>query len=111
MTREQIHEKLTRLFADGVLTEKRNYKDSDVNEKSNLKELSLTPFSKVLFVGDGTDSDVFAELKRLSDEKRVMSPLTAKVEKNLRTYYQLVKAVKDGTLMRFEYGEVILYID
>lgn len=111
MTREQIHEKLTQWFADGQLTERHNFKDYEVNEKSGLKELSFTPFPKVLFVGYGAESDVFKELKQLADDKRVMTPLTARVEKDLRTHYQLLKAWKDGTLMRFEHGDVVLYID
>lgn len=111
MTREDIYTILEDWFSSGILVSRKSYKDADVYHRSNMRELSFTPYQKVIFVGDSEGSDVFDKLKMLYDNKRVMSPLMAKVEKGLRTHHKLKKAVKEGTLMRFEFDDVVLYID
>lgn len=113
MTREEILSKLTTWFDDGILTTsvKEKLNANEIDKRSNAKELSYTPHSRVLFVGDSNGSPIYDELCNLFNEYRLLTPLQARVKKNLRTLYSIHKAVNRGELMRFERDGAIIYID
>lgn len=113
MTRSEICDLLLDWFNRGIIisTDKLGIDKNEIERRSNNRELSYTPLNKVMFLGESSDSENFSLFKTLCDNKRIMVPLVAKVEKSLRTLYQLQKAAKSGDLLRFERDGVILYID
>lgn len=112
-TREEIYAKLVKWFDIGVFTTtgKVGLTANDIEKLSNSKELSYTPHTKILFVGNSEVSGDYSDFCLLFEEKRLLTPLQAKVKKNARTLYDLKKMVQGGLLMRFEYKGAIIYID
>lgn len=113
LTREEIHKKLTEWFDSGKLTTTSNIRMSagEIERMSNRKELSYTPHPKLLFVGSSEESEDYKLFCSLFDNKRLLTPLNAKVHSGSRTIYELHKLAKKGKLMRFDYGGAIIYID
>lgn len=83
----------------------------EIEKLSNKKELSYTPHTRVLFVGDSCESDDYDELCGLFASGRLLTTLQAKVKTGSRTSYALTNAVKNNSIMRFEHDGAIIYID
>lgn len=113
ISRQQIIDKLTDWFSNGILTTTQIVGEQPrvIESLCNKRELSYTPINRLLLVGDSKDSEVFKELKSLIDGRRILAPLTAKVETDTRTDYGVLQASKRGELYRFVHGGLILYID
>lgn len=113
MTRHEVADLVNKWFDDGTITtaSKLGVSFNHIDRLSNKRELSYTTIKSLLFNGDSRTSPNYAELDKLIQEKRVMSPLTARVKKDLRTLYQLQKAAMNGELLRIERDGIILYID
>lgn len=113
ISRQQIIDKLTDWFQKGILTTTQIVGEQPrvIESLCNKRELSYTSINRLLFVGDSKDSEEFKELKSLIDGRRILAPLTAKVETDTRTDYGVLQASKRGELYRFVHGGLILYID
>lgn len=113
ISRQQIIDKLTDWFSNGILTTTQIVGEQPrvIESLCNKRELSYTPINRLLLVGDSKGSEVFKELKALIDGRRILAPLTAKVETDTRTDYGVLQASKRGELYRFVYCGLILYID
>lgn len=117
MEKEEIFSLLEEWFSKGYFTtttkiksESKDYSNNVIEKRCVKRQMSYTSMSKVLFVGDRTGSPVFQAFQRYCDEKRIMTPLEAKVHLNLPSLYKLHKAVSDGVLLRFERDDVIIYV-
>lgn len=113
MTRKEIVDLVNEWMDNGTIstTIKMNISTNCADRLSNKKEISYTPISRLIFIGDSENNEKYSLLKSLIDGKRIMSPLVAKAEKNLRTLYQLQKAAMNGVLSRIERDGIVLYID
>ena len=113
MTKYEVCELLNKWFDEGVITtaSKMGVTFNEIDRMSKNYEISYTMIKSLLFNGDSRTDPKYAELDRLIQDKRVMSPLTARVKNNLRTLYQLQKAALKGELLRIERNGIILYID
>lgn len=113
MTRYEVCDLINKWFDEGVITtaSKMGVTFNEIDRMSKNYEISYTTIKSLLFNGDSRTAPNYAELDKLIQEKRVMSPLTARVKKDLRTLYQLQKAAMNGELLRIERDGIILYID
>lgn len=113
MSRDDIYTMLVEWFDHGLLIIPclNNTSQNEVEKLSKSRKLSYTPFPKILFVGDSEGNGCFSLFKSLCDSRRILSPLAAKVEKDLRTLYQLHMAAVNGVLKYFKRGNIVLYID
>lgn len=113
MTRYEVCELINKWFDEGIITttSKIGVTFGEIDRMSKNYEVSYTMIKSLLFNGDSRTDPKYAVLDKLIQDKRIMSPLTARVKKDLRTLYQLQKAALKGELMRIERDGVILYID
>lgn len=117
VSREFIYDILTEWFNGGQFTtttkiksEVEKFTTSTIESLCVKRRLSYTSMQKVLFVGDKTRHPAWELFQRYYNEKRIMTPLEAKVQLNISSLHLLHKAVESGKLMRFEYSDVIIYI-
>ena len=112
-TRNDIASLLTEWFDKGIFktVESVGVSSNIIDCMSQKKQLTYTPINKVVFVGDGRGDATYEKFMSLYEEKRILTTLTAKVYKDCRSLYHLHKAAKQGDLLRFKYGKLILYID
>lgn len=111
LSRNEIYAKLLTWFDKGLLIPRDDVPMLELERRINLRELSYTPITKVLFVGDSRDNEDYFEFRTLADTGRILSSLGVKVKKDIRTFYALQKAEKNGDVMRFDYKSVLIYID
>lgn len=117
MSKEEIYSFLKEWFDKGYFTTVTRIK-AETNDTANnaiekrcvARELSYTSMAKILFVGDKTNSTVYSLFQQYCDEKRIMTTLEAKIQLNVSTSYKLHKAVENGTVLRFERDDAIIYV-
>lgn len=112
-TRQEVYDLVKNWIDNGKLicSCKQEITNNEKDRKSNKREWSYTRLKRVMFVGDSRGNTDYYLFDKLIREDRIMSPLTAKVKKDLRTLYQLQKAAMNGELLRIERDGIILYID
>ncbi len=117
VTKEFILDILKGWFNDGVFTTTRkikseidNYSNATVESLCVARKMSYTSMQKVLFVGDKTRHPAWELFQRYYNEKRIMTPLEAKVQMNVASLHRLNKLVESGELLRFEFKDAIIYI-
>lgn len=117
MSKEEIYKFLEEWFDKGYFITVTRFKSESKDKANNAiekrcvaRELSYTSMSKVLFVGDKTGNPIYDLFQQYCDEKRIMTTLEAKIQLNVPTSYKLHKAVYNGTIMRFERDDAIIYV-
>ena len=117
MSKEDIYKFLEEWFNKGYFITVTRFKSESKDNANNAiekrcvaRELSYTSMSKILFVGDKTGNPIYDLFQQYCDEKRIMTTLEAKIQLNVPTLYKLHKAVEDGTIMRFERDDAIIYV-
>lgn len=110
-SRDEIHDWLQEQFENGNLVPRNNYSQQKMMRQFVHRELSPTLLRKVLVKGDTEDNRIFDTMSELISSRRLHDNLTLSVIKDYRSTYYVQKAVKAGEIKRFEYGDVVLYID
>lgn len=117
MDKEDIYNSLVEWFGNGYFTtttkiksESEDYSNNVIEKRCVKRQMSYTSMPKVLFVGDRTGNPVFQAFQRYCDEKRIMTPLEAKVQLDLPSLYKLHKAVHESKVLRFEHEDAIIYV-
>lgn len=110
-TKDEIYDWLQEQFENGNLIPRNNYSQQELFKYSVLRELSPTLLRKVIVKGDTKDNKTFDTLSELISYQRLHDNLTLSVIKDYRSTYYVQKAAKAGEIKRFEYGDVVLYID
>ena len=103
MSKEEIYKFLEEWFNKGYFITVTRFKSESKDNANNAIE-------KILFVGDKTGNPIYDLFQQYCDEKRIMTTLEAKIQLNVPTLYKLHKAVEDGTIMRFERDDAIIYV-
>lgn len=110
-SRDEIYDWLQEQFENGNLVPRNNYSQQEMIRQFVLRELSPTLLRKVIVKGDTKDNRIFDILSELIFYRRLHDNLSLSVIKDYRSTYYAQKAVKSGEIKRFEYGDVVLYID
>lgn len=110
-TKEEIRDWLQAQFESGNLVPRDNYSQHVLFKNFVLRELSPTLLRKVIVRGDTKDNKTFDTISELISYQRLHDNLTLSVIKDYRSPYYVKKAVNAGMVKRFEYGNVVLYID
>lgn len=110
-SRDEIYDWLQEQFENGNLVPRNSYSQQEMIRQFVLRGLSPTLLRKVIVKGDTKDNRIFDILSELISYRRLHDNLTLSVIKDYRSTYYIQKAVKSGEIKRFEYGDVVLYID
>lgn len=112
-TREEIVALLNKWFDENVLmtVDSLGANGNQIDFLSSKREITYTPFNKVVFRGNGERNKDYAKLLDMCSSNRIMTTLTAKVYKGYRNLYALHRAAKKGEIVRYVRDSMILYID
>lgn len=110
-SRDEIYDWLQEQFENGNLVPRNSYSQQEMIRQFVLRELSPTLLRKVIVKGDTKDNKTLDIVSELISSRRLHDNLTLSVIKDYRSTYYIQKAVKAGEIKRFEYGDVVLYID
>lgn len=110
-SRDEIHDWLQEQFRNGSLIPRNICPQHEMMRQFVLRELSPTLLRKVVVKGDTKDNKTLDIVSELISSRRLHDNLSLSVIKDYRSTYYVKKAVIDGKIKRFEYGDVVLYID
>ena len=101
------------MFKEGLFSvcSSADFKGNRIEKMSNEFKVSYTLIPGLVYVGDSERSNgCYGMMHCLTEKKRIMTPLTAKVRYNLRTHYELDKMVGLGHLQKFKRDGLVLYL-
>lgn len=101
------------MFKEGIFSvcSSADFKGNRIEKMSNEFKVSYTLIPGLVYVCDCERSNAFYGMMHcLTENKRIMTPLTAKVRYNLRTHYELDKMVGLGYLQKFKRDGLVLYL-
>ena len=104
---------LDEMFKEGLFSvcSSADFKGNRIEKMSNEFKVSYTLIPGLVYVGDSVKSNTcYGMMHCLTEKKRIMTPLTAKVRYNLRTHYELDKMVGLGYLQKFKHDGLVLYL-
>ena len=104
---------LDEMFKEGVFSvcSSADFKGNRIEKMSNEFKVSYTLIPGLVYVGNSERSNAcYGVMHCLTEKKRIMTPLTAKVRYNLRTHYELDKMVGLGYLQKFKQDGLVLYL-
>ena len=104
---------LNEMFNEGLFSvcSSADFKGNRIEKMSNEFKVSYTLIPGLVYVGDSVKSNTcYGMMHCLTEKKRIMTPLTAKVRYNLRTHYELDKMVGLGYLQKFKHDGLVLYL-
>lgn len=101
------------MFKEGLFSvcSSSDFKGNRIEKMSNEFKVSYTLIPGLVYVGNSERSNsCYGMMHCLTEKKRIMTPLTAKVRYNLRTHYELDKMVGLGYLQKFKQDGLVLYL-
>ena len=101
------------MFKEGLFSvcSSADFKGNRIEKMSNEFKVSYTLIPGLVYVGDSAKSYAcYGMMHCLTEKKRIMTPLTAKVRYNLRNHYELDKMVGLGHLQKFKQDGLVLYL-
>lgn len=104
---------LDEMFKEGLFSvcSSADFKGNRIEKMSNEFKVSYTLIPGLVYVGNSEHSNAcYGMMHCLTEKKRIMTPLTAKVRYNLRTHYELDKMVGLGYLQKFKQDGLVLYL-
>lgn len=104
---------LDEMFNEGIFSvcSSADFKGNRIEKMSNEFKVSYTLIPGLVYVGNSERSNAcYGIMHCLTEKKRIMTPLTAKVRYNLRTHYELDKMVGLGYLQKFKQDGLVLYL-
>ena len=104
---------LDEMFKEGIFSvcSSADFKGNRIEKMSNEFKVSYTLIPGLVYVGNSERSNAcYGMMHCLTEKKRIMTPLTAKVRYNLRTHYELDKMVGLGYLQKFKQDGLVLYL-
>ena len=104
---------LDEMFKEGIFSvcSSADFKGNRIEKMSNEFKVSYTLIPGLVYVGNSENSNTcYGMMHCLTEKKRIMTPLTAKVRYNLRTHYELDKMVGLGYLQKFKQDGLALYL-
>lgn len=104
---------LDEMFKEGLFSvcSSADFKGNRIEKMSNEFKVSYTLIPGLVYVGNSERSNAcYGMMHCLTEKKRIMTPLTAKVRYNLRTHYELDKMVGLGYLQKFKQDGLVLYL-
>lgn len=110
-TMEEIKEWLEEQFDKGNLFPRSNYNQYELKTLFSNHKVSYTLLKKLVVKGDSVSNEIYDMVSELIDNGRLYDNLSIFVRKNYRSEYMLSKSVDAGEILRFKYGDVVLYID
>ena len=104
---------LDEMFKEGIFSvcSSADFKGNRIEKMSNEFKVSYTLIPGLVYVGNSERSNTcYGVMHCLTEKKRIMTPLMAKVRYNLRTHYELDKMVGLGHLQKFKKDGLVLYL-